>query len=183
MLQHPASRSPSVSPPKSSPLFPWTQGECPSAIAIKHLICRCSLEPVGARSECHESLVVEIDWEVSVAGSLDDPADDGPPPEIDQTEPQSSPQPPSKLTTQQQQIVNLYTVREIRQDALSEALELYEDANPEATTAELCEVRRGGGCLLALSRMASGVGSRNITDTQFWFSRAQVNTHKQHQQT
>ena len=46
------------------------------------------------------------------------------------------PSPPSPSNLTAQETVNLPTVREIREDALVQALELHKDTNPEATTSK-----------------------------------------------
>ena len=76
------------------------------------------------------ALVTDTDWEVLVAGFRDDAELDNPPLETEQEEQPSSPASPSKRTVLQ--MSSLPTVEEIREDALTEALELYEDTNPEA---------------------------------------------------
>ena len=82
------------------------------------------------RLKMSSALVPDTDWEVLVAGFRDDAQLDNPPLETEQEEQPSSPASPNRRTVLQ--MSSLPTVEEIREDALTEALELYEDTNPEA---------------------------------------------------
>ena len=80
------------------------------------------------------ALVTDTDWEVLVAGFRDDAELENPPLETEQEEQPAS---PCKLTVLQ--ISSLPTVEGIREDALTQALELYEDTNNPTRMVGSCE--------------------------------------------